>query len=249
MWYKTDDKCYAKEMKSVMLTELRRHGKGLASVGLVVSCAWLSFQYSQEVEVYTPVEIMVAHDVPDNGLPVFAQFTVTQTLSFTEPYLVKALNIPIYWPDDGEWLQVDLKRNGKLVQRWRLEPGSEKSVQVRQLLIEPALLLDGELEVVFDGQHIAHQDQARAPRIFIETADNNYGGGHYRIANNEKKGDVGMFFTAQRSRWQGLILEGKSNPTALIDLALRLVFGFILVACVPFTAAGMIRRPVRFPGR
>lgn len=225
-----------------MLVWTLKYWKVIVSFSLVVGSLYYGWHYVRTTEDYTPVEITAAHDVPENGLRVFAQFTVAQSLHFDQSHLVKALKIPIYWPEDSEWLRVDLTRNGRLVGRWRLQPLAESGTEVRQLSIETALLLDGDLEVLFDGQHVAYQDQDRAARIFIETSDQDYSKGHYRIAQNDKEGDIGMSFVAERIRWERFATEWGNNPAIMVDKILKLIYGIILVGCIPFVIADVFSK-------
>ena len=58
------------------------------------------------------------------GLPIYAQFVATQTLTLEKPTAVKRLMVPVYFLDAGSGLQVDLLKEGVLLQRWRVKPSA-----------------------------------------------------------------------------------------------------------------------------
>lgn len=145
------------------------------------------------------ITIRAPYDLPEQGLPVFAQFTVTQRINLEKPLETVRLEVPVYWPRESEWLKVDLLEEGELKQRWRVRPPAEDDIVETELPLAAPLKLEGEIELAFSGEHVTHENKHKAPRIFIETADYVFPNGNYRIAENEKEGDVAL---AVVSRWK-----------------------------------------------
>ena len=56
------------------------------------------------------------------GLPIYAQFVATQTLTLEKLIAVKRLVVPVYFPADDLGVQIDLLKEGMLVQRCALSP-------------------------------------------------------------------------------------------------------------------------------
>lgn len=180
------------------------------------------------------LEIRAPHDKPDQGLPVFAQFTVTQRLIGVEPMEAVRLEVPVYWPEDSEWLKVDLLQDGELRGRWRVQPPEQDVITEMQLAFMSPVRLEGDLEVKFSGEHIAHEDQAKAPRIFIESADYVFPNGNYRIAENEKEGDVAVVFVGQIKRIELFAYKLHRKPSEFFSDVSRVVLLLLLLgAFVP----------------
>lgn len=172
------------------------------SVGLLLAVVCVVWWQGRQYEERVAIDILASHDSPNLGLRIFAQFVITQKLWLKDVVSATRLIVPMYFPKASEWVQIDLRRNGKLVQRWRYGSGMADEIINVEFEIEPAQLLDGEIEIAFSAEHIDHDKKGRAPRIFIEKADANYPDGNYRIANNEKEGDVGLALIERNRRWE-----------------------------------------------
>ena len=188
--------------------------------------------WSRQIIFYPAVNIL-SGQVPDLGLPVFAQFTVTQTLSLPTTIRVQSVVVPMYIPDNALPIEVVLRRNGSEVSKWQLDVSHSGTVDVQLPLAKP-ILLDGNLEVFFDGQQIAYQDRLQAPRLFVESADANYPYGHYRIAGNDKAGDISLHLIAIKTNGENFKQVLSNAPLAnLPKVGLWIVLG-ILILCLPF---------------
>ncbi len=203
-----------------------------ASGILLLVFGWWGWNWLGQYQEFAAIRILAAHDVPENGMPVFAQFIVTQTLRVEEPFEATKIVVPIYWPEETEELQIDLRRNGKLVQRWRRQ-GEAGRTWEEVFEINPAVWLDGDLEVVFNGSKIAHENQARAPRVFVEKADPNYPDGHYWIAENNKEGDVEMKLVGRSMLWEKMWSGYKEAPLLGIRDALMGLLGVWFIIAFP----------------
>ena len=208
------------------------------SVGLLLAVIYAGWWWGQQYEERMAVDILASHDSPELGLRVFAQFTVTQKLLLKDVVSATRLIVPMYFPEASEWIRVDLRRNGKLVQRWRYGSGMADEIINVEFEIEPILLLDGEVEVVFSAEHIDHDKKGRAPRIFIEKADANYPDGNYRIANNEKEGDVALALIEQNRKWE-LWLE-KLLRDSFFGIAF-IIKGILIVMLIFFLPQVLVR--------
>jgi hypothetical protein len=162
------------------------------SAVLLGVCLWLGWQQLVSYQERPVITITAAYDVPDIALPVFAQFIVTQHVVIHEPVRVTALLVPLYAPVEGQYLQIDLFRNETLAGQWQYTVPVSQEVHLARLALEPPLLLDGELEIIFSGEHIEHGSQADAPRLFMEPSRAAYPEGYYRIAQNNKEGNISL---------------------------------------------------------
>lgn len=171
------------------------HTISLALVVILGLLGWVSSQRVSEREVVT---ILSSHDA-DLALPVFAQFTVTQSLWFKEPLLVNRFVVPMYLPREAVPIRLTLRQDGKVISRWSVPPpprgaGEQLSAGIHEIevLMPAPRWLAGKLELHFDGSGIEYDRQGQAPRLFTESDDTAYPGGNYRIAENEKQGDVSL---------------------------------------------------------
>lgn len=183
----------------------------------VLVAFWLG--WPQEVEVVT---IEAAQEV-ELAVPVYAQFVVTQTVVVPERVRLAVLELPLAVPEGGQSILVRVEQGSLVIEKWRYEP-EESGVQMVRLELERPVRVQGELEVVIDGSHIAHGDQSKAPGVFIEPADYAYPDGNYRIADNVKEGDVAMRLLGKRSRLALVIEEWQQEP-------FRMAFTAGLVGC------------------
>lgn len=217
-----------------MFEWLNRIASPLVSFLLVVAAMTGGWVWLSEYEEMIGLEIRAPHDLPEQGLPVFAQFTVTQRISLDKPLEAVWLEVPIYWPEDSEWLKIDLLQDGELRGRWRVKPPEQDVITETQLPLAAPVKLAGDLEVKFSGEHIAHEDQQKAPRIFIESADYVFPDGNYRIAENEKEGDVALAFTERLKRRELLKVKLSSKPAEFIaDVSRAVLLGVLLGVFLP----------------
>ena len=198
---------------------------------------WWVIEWVKADVSYKAIEITAAHDVPENGLSVFAQFDVTQTIEVDEQFKATKLIVPIYWPEDSEWLLIELWQDGRLVHRWRQQPGKNGEVEKVVLGLDHYQWLGGDLSVYFNGKHIEYVDQSKAPRLFFESANEHFPYGNYRIAMNEKWGDIELVFEGHKPRYEMLWKDWQEKPLdliaktalggAMVVLMLSLFFGGI----------------------
>ncbi len=203
---------------------------GVIILGILFFLGW----WSAETLERPRITIEAAHDVPENGLPVYAQFVVTQQLHQVEMARISSVHVPVYWPVAGAELQIDLQRNGIVLQSWREGGPSVQGMTEVVLPLLPARLLDGDLELSFSSRQVTHADKNEAPRIFVESADANYPGGNYRIAQNEKQGDVALTMYEIIPRWRVWQEELSARPlSALFHGLVGMAFIFLL-SSIPF---------------
>jgi len=191
-------------------------------------------QWLAEHETYRPVEIMAPRDVPDLALPVYAQFVVTQTLALSDTISATHLILPMYTPAKGGPLVVTFKRNGKTVKIWDFTTAADDTATEYDLAFDPPELLDGDIEIEIAAREIDHEAKDLAPRLFTETADNNYPDGNYRIAENEKAGDVALTIVAQRQRGDRLWQEWKNKPLRAVEQIGYALLGLMIVGALPW---------------
>ncbi|MEO6077513.1 MAG: hypothetical protein ABIP54_01890 [Candidatus Andersenbacteria bacterium] len=142
------------------------------------------------------------------AVPVFAQFTAGQTLQLQGEHLVSEIILPLYIPEHAQQIKILLYQNNKLVNWWKEPINNQNTTGITYFhlpFIEPTVL-SGNLDLQLNGTQITYTDNAEAPGFFIETQDRNYPLGNYRIANNEKSGDIAMQFIEEKTNLQ-LFLE------------------------------------------
>jgi hypothetical protein len=173
----------------------------------------------------------------DLSLPVFAQFIVTQTLSFERPFFATELMIPLYLPSDPQPIKISLYQEGKLVTWWRYPFDSSvdsEGSKVAHLRFATPTLLQGKSELRFDGSSIAHDMQDHAPRLYTETFDGAYPQGNYRIAQNEKQGDIALEFIEQKTNSQLFWEKVQADPMGRSSFLLIFSSLLMLLVCLPF---------------
>lgn len=177
------------------------------------------------------------------ALPIYAQFVTTQRVALKDRATVTHLIIPVYFPDNEHNLQIDLLYGSNLVQRWRR--GSETGgVEELELTLGPPYTLEGELEVQFSAVDITHEEAEAAPRVFVETANEQYPGGNYRVAANEKEGDISLRLIERRRVLDRFMLAGQRRPLKLLyDIGLG-----ALVVLLAVSLPGVIARVLRPSG-
>ena len=167
----------------------------------------------------------------DLSLPVFAQFIVTQTFDFSRPFSASEIALPLYLPSDPLPIKISLFQEDRLITWWQYPfpdaPRSEGRAVAHLRFIAPTIL-QGKSELRFDGSSITHDEQNRAPRLFTETFDAAYPDGNYRIARNEKQGDIAMQIMEQKTNSQ--LFSDKIHVDPLGNFSFVLICSSLLVA-------------------
>lgn len=174
---------------------------------LLAAVVWWGWGWLREPVEQVVLSIQAPRET-ELGLPVYAQFIVTQTVQLSLPAVVSRLVVPLAVPDAQAPAVIRLKRYDQTVQEWRLgevvSGASVGDVVDVELALRPPRLLDEGLALVFDGSEIPHAERQRAPRLMIETAGERYPAGNFRIAENGKTGDVGVTVYQLETRWHML---------------------------------------------
>lgn len=205
----------------------------LVILGAIAGIAW---QRLQRPVIEKTVAIR-APDLPENALPVYAQFTVTQTFALPELARVTKLVVPVYVSQTKPLLTVDLRQAEKLIARWRLPRAGESrelpaTIQA-DLPLTPPELLEGTFALHFSAPDFSHDQRELAPRLFIEPADANYPDGSYRIAENQKEGDVAVQVFTEHKTSEKLQQLWRLKPFTVISRATLLLLLAILAASLP----------------
>jgi hypothetical protein len=179
-----------------------------------------------------PVIQILASREPELGLPIYAQFVASQQLELASPVVVSKLVIPIVFFDSHASMAVRLYREGVLIQSWPTVSAAAGLHEI-QLPLDPPPLVEGSLLVQFDGSSIAHNQQQIAPRVFVEPDDSAYPFGHYRIAANDKKGDIALSVYALVSRWSLFLQELRHNPARQLSTAGLWVAAWLMLMILP----------------
>lgn len=166
--------------------------------------------------------------------PVFAQFTATQTLHWDKPIAATRLEIPLYLPNNTEGIFIKLYDDKKLITWWRYAPPAhDNGVFMAELPFIVPTNLSGNIEVELDGSSIPYADSDRAPAFFAEPQDGAYPEGNYRIANNEKAGDIAMSIIVQKTNLQLFIDKFYQQPLGSISALFIYACAALLMFYVP----------------
>ena len=215
-----------------------------ASALLVLAMSASAWWWFNQHSTHPIVVITAALDVVERGLPVYAQFTMAQTLHIPEPVRATHLTVPIYFPAEAtQPLVVELWRYDRLVMRWRYYSEKSGTVVPVHLPLTPPQLLDGEMEVRFAASSIAHDQREMAPRLFIESADTYYPAGHYYISQNQKSGDIALALYGQSTNSQLFLQELKQQPLKATSRNSRWVLSAAVIALLPYPLIQAKRAP------
>lgn len=205
---------------------------------LVVVGGWYILDQFEEDKV---VDILAAREA-DLGLPIYAQFVATQKINLESRAVVTRLVVPVYFPAEDQELQIDLRHGDRLIQRWRYRPKTSGLTEAN-LVLEPPWALEGLLEVQFSALDIGHERAAQAPRLFVELANEQYPGGNYRVAENEKEGDISLAIMERRRVLDRVLTAWQRRPLkALAQVGLT-----TMVALLAVLLPGVLARVIR-PG-
>ncbi len=193
-----------------------------------------------QFEEDTVVDILAAREI-DLGLPIYAQFVATQKVSLERRTVVTRLVVPTYFPAEGQELQIDLRHGGRLIQRWRYQPLNSGLTEA-SLVLEPPWALDGLVEVQFSAVNIGHDRAAQAPRVFVESANEQYPGGNYRVVENEKEGDISLSIMERRRVLDRVLVAGQRRPLKVLAQVGLTAMVALLAVWLPGVLARVVRR-------
>ena len=177
---------------------------------------------------------------------VFAQFVYAQTLKFNRSARITELTVPMHLPDHAMPIKIRLFQDGKPVYSW-IFPRDEKQSGVVEAHLQFATptLLERNMEVMFDGSAIDHDHQDFAPGLFIEPKNEGYRGGNYRIASNEKSGDISLGFTETKIKYEIFMERFGNNPIGSIAFLLLVLAGVFTIGLFPSIMARLFVRKER----
>src|SRR3989344_1270413 len=210
--------------------------------------AWLVFTYAIRPQQSEYLNINAAR-MTYLAQSVFAQFVFTQTLKFDRPARITELIVPMDLPENPLPLKIRLMQNGYSLGSW-IYPLHKETIGVREvhLPLTVPMLLHGDMEVVFDGSAIDHDHKDSAPGLFIEPKNEGYRGGNYRIANNEKGGDISLAFTETKTNYEIFLGQFRKNPLGIITFVCIAAAGIFAIALFPSIAVQMfIRKKGYYP--
>jgi hypothetical protein len=204
---------------------------GIVLIGLAVW--WL-----QRTVPINVVAISVSAEAP-HVLPVYAQFDVTQTLNISQSTQITQIELPVTMSAQptGELL-VDLLQDGQVLQHWRIKLTDYIS-QANQTItltlpLQPTRLLENRLEIHVAAPQLDAHFPEQAPQVLVEDADQGYPDGNYRIAQNEKKGDISLRISGQSSQWELYQQHWWQRPLATSQQLGQVVLGCVWLLCFPW---------------
>lgn len=207
------------------------------SLIIVTLLSWAAWMKQRQEE--TVLEIRAPRE-PIFALPVYAQFVVTQKFVLPDSTPITALVLPLYVPEPGSTLTITLRQDGAQVEQWRHHLRNSGIQQERLLLPHPRHLV-GTFELEVDGQTIPAQLAEQAPRVFVEGDNQAYPNGNYRVANNEKEGDVGFTVLTERTRWQQWLENWRHRPLGQAGAVGYWLIVLVLAGALPYTLMGVTK--------
>lgn len=225
-----------------MIFGRQRHALMIAKAwwfSIIIAVCWLGWAYwwAQGQQTVDVVHISAPHDAA-TLIPVYAQFTVTQTVTLPEDRLLTSITIPLQIPDQphGE-LVIELRQRDHVLQHWIVElsmyQAQPSQVVELTLPIKPNQLVSGELELQLAAPSLDAHYPEQAPGVLVETDDQIYSGGHYAIANNPKKGDMALTIHGMLTHWELYRQQWHSDPVIRAYKLLRLLFVSWLFVSLP----------------
>ena len=206
---------------------------------LILLAAFGVWYWLDGLEENVVIDILASQE-EELGLPIYAQFVATQALTLERPAAIKRVVVPVYFPAEDVGLTIDLLEEGVLVQRWRVKPSAVGIAEV-DLELDPVWALAGQLAVRFSAAGVGHEQVEAAPRVFVESADGQYPGGHYRIADNDKQGDISLTVVEQRRVWERVLQMTRQQPLRVVAYVGSWVVAFVLLLALPFVLARVAR--------
>lgn len=206
----------------------------------VLAGLWLRIRRFED----EPAIAITASHAVEQSIPIFAQFIVTQRLTLAEPTDVTRLVVPMLAPAGARSLLVKFSRQGQMIAQWygptESRPLGEGIVEAVFVFPQPRLL-SGAIEVSFAAPRLTHDQQEQAPRLFIETAGDRYPDGNYRVAENEKNGDVNLLVMHRVSGWDLFQRTWQQHPVGAAVLTGRWLVVVILLISLPFVLERAVR--------
>ena len=167
------------------------------------------------------------------ALPVFAQFTMTQTIEFQSDALISQLVLPMYAPDGAQEISIDLRdADGGVLEHWQYQP-REFGVIDAVLDLSSPRVLGGKLEVYLEAPLVDHDHKEQAIGLFTESFDEAYPYGNYRIAQNEKSGDISLTFFERVSNWELFVRDLQDDLMESLIVVFKILLLVIFVAIIP----------------
>ena len=180
----------------------------------------------------TIVAIAADETSVEQTLAVYAQFVVTQTLEIPRAARITELRVPLHEPAAGQELIIKLFEGDELVREWRhLTRAIDQMTRV-SLPVEKDVG-PGSFSVEFSAPGLQHASRELAPRLYVETAGSYYPEGNFRIANNQKDGDVGLRLMERVNRWTLQREAWRASPLQVVVDAGRWLMVLLLVMAVP----------------
>jgi len=198
---------------------------------VVAASVYVLTNYSQ-LERYEALNIVAVTDNTDSAEPVYAQFVVTQEVALSEEIQAVALEVPIYSQLELVPVEVSLLQDGEVVaatEHITMVHGNE----VVRMEFSTPIALHGELEVRLAVPDVSARTPERAIYVFVQKADEHYPDGNYRVAANEKVGDIALKLLAERTRWERVLGEWRVEPLVGVQAVGKRLLVVLLLTTIP----------------
>lgn len=217
----------------------------LVSIGIWVAAVVAGWFWLNSYQEQPALTILASTDIAELGLPVYAQFKVTQSMYLERPIMATRLIVPMYVPAEAKPLAIKLIRDDRIVYAWRYPTEYQQhaeTIEVFLPFITPVMLSD-QLELVFDGSAISHAEQEQAPRIFTESFNAAYPQGNYSIGENQKEGDIGLTIYEEITNNMLLAGEFAAHPIYTSVRLLRWIPLLIILSALPWLVSRFAYMP------
>ncbi len=196
----------------------------LASV-LFALCTWLHTSLE-----FTSIVITSS----GKTLHFFDTQAVTQKIMMEQAANIARIEIPWHPPTIDTPVMVEMRRNGKLLSRWRIRTIGDGSREVLSLSFPVPQYIDGSLDISFHAPEIDRKQLENVPKLFLEPFDGSFSSGNYRIGDDEKEGDIQMRFIGERERIEIVKQDFMDNPWQGSSRLLSLLGVICLVMAFPY---------------
>lgn len=196
----------------------------------VLIASLLAWDWFSAFETRSFVDILTPQNL-DSFVEVYDQFIVTQRVRIERPVQLSGLSLPLFIRKAEGEITIRIWHDGKTIAEF-----TKNMAQLRtgETVIEPKFAepvnVDREVEVEVSSTAASSEN---APLLYVEKADDAYLYGNYRIADNEKKGDVDMKLFERISRVDLLREKFAASPIDVMSKSLKWILLVVIIGLIP----------------
>ncbi len=208
----------------------------LGSILIAFACFWHWASYLQQSQDAVALNIQV-NEQPPETIPIFSDRVATETIALQQTITPNLLIIPVVATEQADPVHIRLLQHNTVLEAWTVIPSNypETGDGVRHVSLHFSTpkTLTGDIQLIVSASTVTDKTPEKISALVIEKADDQYAGVHYKIAQNNKKGVIGLAFVEERTNYQLLIHQFKSKPLAAINLTLLKLAFILLLTSLP----------------